>query len=116
MHRFIVAFMPAFGAELERQFANLGEKDGRPIRDFEATRLPRGCVLIFAKVLRSTPRNCRWMTCASWISASTRSAGTLANRAESIRSNTSSSSTDGLRAAAFRIFADPDRTKSVLLC
>jgi hypothetical protein len=27
--------------QLERQFANLVEEDGRPIRDFEATRLPR---------------------------------------------------------------------------
>src|SRR6266436_9177592 len=59
------------------------------------------------------------MTCAICISASTRSAGTLAIRAErsaSMRSNATNSSTDGLRGRASGIAADLNRPESVLLC
>src|SRR3979490_824459 len=57
------------------------------------------------------------MTCASWISGSTRSAGTLAIRAErsaSMRSNATSSSTEGPLVVLF-VAPDPDRSKSILL-
>src|SRR5271156_2328702 len=57
------------------------------------------------------------MIWASWISGSTRSAGTLAIRAErsaSRRSNATSSLTEGLLAVVF-VAPDPDQAKSVLL-